>query len=46
MIQVLLTTALIATIWAFVIQLKDMITECKEFFFVPDDDNRKFESEE
>lgn len=39
MIQVLLTTALMATIWAFVLQIKDMIHECKTFFFVPDEDD-------
>lgn len=39
MIQVLLTTALISTIYAFVLQVKDMIKECKSFFFVPDEDD-------
>lgn len=45
MIQILITVAFVATIYAFVLQLKDMIAECKEFFFVPDDDNCKSESE-
>lgn len=39
MIQILLTVAFVATIYAFVLQLKDMAKECKTFFFVPDEDD-------
>lgn len=40
--SVLITIAFVATVWAFALQIKDMVAECREFFFVPDeDDNRK-----
>ena len=39
MYPMLITVAFVATIVAFVLQLKDMAKECKSFFFVPDEDD-------
>lgn len=39
MIQILITVAFVATIWAFALQIKDMVKECRSFFFVPDEDD-------
>lgn len=37
--SVLITIAFVATVWAFALQIKDMIHECKTFFFVPDEED-------
>ncbi len=39
MYPMLITVAFVATIVAFALQIKDMVKECKSFFFVPDEED-------